>query len=57
MLRKITLEMAGDIANSKAQKFLLPVNRLGIEIIGVTNEPLPHQIEKLVGSIKRVWRD
>ncbi|MGI6712702.1 MAG: DUF3842 family protein [Bacillota bacterium] len=56
MLRKITLEMAGDIANSKAQKFLLPVNRLGIEIIGVTNEPLPHQIEKLVGSIKRVWR-
>jgi NAD(P)-dependent dehydrogenase (short-subunit alcohol dehydrogenase family) len=57
MLGEITPKMAGAIANSKAQKFLLPVNRLGIEIIGANNEPLPHQIEKLVGSIKRVWRD
>ncbi|ATW23945.1 DUF3842 family protein [Candidatus Formimonas warabiya] len=48
MLGELTPRMAEAIANSKAKKILLPINRAGIEIIGVVNEPLPHQIEKLI---------
>jgi len=57
MLGELTPKMAEAIANSNARKVLLPINRSGIEIIGVVNEPLPHQIEKLVYLIKKIWKD
>ena len=52
MLGELTPRIAQAIASSKAKKVLLPINRYGIEIIGVLNEPLPHQIEKLVEILK-----
>jgi NAD(P)-dependent dehydrogenase (short-subunit alcohol dehydrogenase family) len=56
-LGELTPKIAESIANSQAKKILLPINRSGIEIIGVVNEPLPHQIEKLVMTIKKIWKD
>jgi len=56
MLGELTPGMAQAIAASKARKVLLPINRSGIEIIGVVSEPLPHQIEKLVDMLKDMER-
>lgn len=57
MLGEVTPKIAEAIAVSDAKKYLLPINRYGIEIIGVGSEPLPHQIDKLVLCIKKIWRD
>ncbi|ATW27638.1 DUF3842 family protein [Candidatus Formimonas warabiya] len=57
MLGELTPRMAEAVANSKAKKLLLPINRIGIEIVGVVSEPLPHQIDKLIYAIKKMWRD
>ncbi len=57
MLGELTPKIAEAIATSKAKKILLPINRLGIDIVGVINEPLPHQIDKLVGVVKKFGRD
>lgn len=54
MLGELTPKTAQAIACSKAKKVLLPINRYGIEVIGVVNEPLPHQIEKLVEVLKNM---
>ncbi|MEL7567051.1 MAG: DUF3842 family protein [Dehalobacterium sp.] len=57
MLGELTPKMAEAIAVSKAKKLLLPVNRMGIEVVGNISEPLPHQIEKLLYLIKKIWKD
>lgn len=57
MLGELTPVMAQAIATSNAAKFLLPINRHGIEIIGVKAEPLPHLVDALLASLKEHWRD
>jgi len=52
MLGELTPAMAEAIGKSRAIKFLLPINRVGINIVGVKDEPLPHQIEKLISQLK-----
>lgn len=52
MLGEVTPEMVKAIGNSKAMKFLLPIGRNRVEIVGVQKEPLPHLIEKLVKHLK-----
>ena len=54
MLGELTPKMAEAIGKSKAKKILLPINRVGIEVCGVVSEPLPHQIELLVDSLKQL---
>ncbi|MBC7344056.1 MAG: DUF3842 family protein [Clostridia bacterium] len=54
MLGELTPAMAEAIAKSKAKKLFLPVNRQGVEVIGVVPEPLPHQIAALVARIKKI---
>lgn len=56
MLGEVTPRIAEAIAGSKAKKLLLPINRIGIEIMGVVSEPLPHQIQQLLIMIKKIWR-
>jgi len=53
MLGELTPGMAEAIGKSKAVKFLLPLNRVGINVVGVKDEPLPHQIADLVKQLKR----
>lgn len=52
MLGELTPKMAEAIGKSKARKFLLPLNRIGITIACIKEEPLPHQVEDLVRLFK-----
>lgn len=52
MLGELTPAMAAAIAASPARKFLLPINKAGVEVIGVGPEPLPHLIDALARRLK-----
>ena len=54
MLGELTPAMATAIASSDAKKILIPSNRCNIEIVGVSEEPLPNQINKAVEIIKSI---
>lgn len=57
MLGEMTPSMAQAVANSPATKILLPINRSGITIAGVPDEPLPHQIDELIVKLKEKIQD
>lgn len=46
--------MAEAISSSNAVKVLLPLNRSGIEIVSVIDEPLPIQVDQLVAKVKEL---
>ena len=56
MMGELTPAMAHAISSSAACKVLLPLNRCGVEIIGVVEEPLPRQIEKLINRLSEIIR-
>ncbi|MGE5484027.1 MAG: DUF3842 family protein [Ignavibacteriales bacterium] len=51
MLGELTPRMAEAIARCKARKILIPVNRCGVDILGVQQSPVPAMIEALVREI------
>ncbi len=52
MMGELTPAMAKAIGESDARKVLIPLNRCGVEVVGVKNEPLPHHIDSAVEIIK-----
>ncbi|HUW65987.1 MAG TPA: DUF3842 family protein [Spirochaetia bacterium] len=52
-LGEMTPAMAEAVAGSRAKKILLPLNRSNVELVGVSEEPLPHLVEKLVARVQR----
>lgn len=56
-LGELTPGMAEAIASAEAFKLLIPLNRCGIEITGVNDEPLPIQVDNLLGKIRRLIND
>ncbi len=54
MLGEYTRTMAEAVASSRAKKLLVPLPQHGIEMIGVTPEPFPHLIDKLIDRLKRI---
>ncbi len=54
MLGEVTANMASAIIASNAKKVLLPLNQEGIDIVGVSKEPLPHLIEQTIIKIKEI---
>ncbi|MBS3977389.1 MAG: DUF3842 family protein [Syntrophomonadaceae bacterium] len=52
MLGEITPAMTEAIGKSKAVKFLLPINRSKVEVMGVVTEPLPHLVNLMISKIK-----
>jgi NAD(P)-dependent dehydrogenase (short-subunit alcohol dehydrogenase family) len=48
ILGELTPKMASAIASCKAHKFLIPMTRCGVEIVGARIDPLPRQIDALV---------
>ena len=54
MLGEYTQVMADAVAASRARKLLVPLPQQGIEMIGVTPEPFPHLIDKLIDRLKRI---
>jgi len=52
MMGELTPLIARAIAESRAKKILVPLNKCNIEIAGVKNEPLPHHIDSAIEIIK-----
>ncbi|MDF2539570.1 MAG: hypothetical protein K0S76_2591 [Herbinix sp.] len=55
MLGEFTPRMTQSIAESPAKKFLIPLNRCNLEVIGTTGEPLPRLIDELIVTIKQQY--
>jgi len=54
MLGEITPAMARAIAESDAEKILIPLNKSNITIVGLYNEPLPHLVEMMVKKVEEI---
>jgi Ni,Fe-hydrogenase maturation factor len=54
MSGELTSKMAEAISNSGARKILIPLNKIGIDIVGIKDEPLPHLIEEVVIKLKQI---
>ncbi len=52
---ELTPRMAEAIASAQAPKILLPLNRCGIEISGVIDEPLPIQVDRLLSRVREIY--
>ena len=50
MMGEVTPAIAAAIASAPAVKILLPLSGSGVEIVGLTLEPLPHMVEKAVSG-------
>ncbi|HEX3010582.1 MAG TPA: DUF3842 family protein [Syntrophomonadaceae bacterium] len=50
---ELTPRMSQAVASADAVKVLIPLNRCGIEISGVIDEPLPVQVDYMVNQIKK----
>jgi hypothetical protein len=48
MMGELTPRMAEAIASAAAPKILLPMTQERVEIVGLTPEPLPHLVDKIV---------
>ncbi|MDD2215543.1 MAG: DUF3842 family protein [Eubacteriales bacterium] len=57
MLGELTPAMATAIGNSKAHKILLPLNRCGIQVIGVVDSNLNTYIDDMIMAIKEKIRE
>ena len=53
MLGEISPAIAAAIGSAEAKKFLLPVNKNDIIIVGSEKEPLPHLIDDLVELLRK----
>lgn len=54
MMGEVTPKMAEAISSSNSLKILLPLTREKVMLLGVSDEPLPHLIERLIKTIKEV---
>ncbi|KNY30151.1 DUF3842 family protein [Pseudobacteroides cellulosolvens] len=52
MLGELTPTIAKAIAESPAKKILIPMNKCNIQIAGIKNEPLPHQVDSAIMLLK-----
>ncbi len=50
MMGELTPRMAEAIASAAAPKILLPLTQERVEIVGLSPEPLPHLVEKIVSE-------
>ncbi|HHN63873.1 MAG TPA: DUF3842 family protein [Nitrospirae bacterium] len=57
MLGELSPKMAEAVSTSRAKKLLLPLNQEGVEIIGLTHEPLPHLVEKMIESMRELLKN
>lgn len=52
---ELTPRVSEAIASAEAVKVLIPLNRCGIEISGVVDDPLPVQVDYLVNQVKKFY--
>ncbi|MHB8779955.1 MAG: DUF3842 family protein [Candidatus Geothermincolia bacterium] len=56
MMGELTPGMAAAIASSRARKVLVPLTNPRLDIIGVSEVPLPKLIQEAVGLVERLLR-
>jgi len=52
MLGELTPKMAEAVSISPAKKLLIPLTQENVEVIGVSDQPLPHLIDEMIERIK-----
>jgi hypothetical protein len=52
MMGEVTPRIAEAICSSEAKKILIPLTQENVQIIGVSQEPLPHLVAQAVKTIK-----
>lgn len=57
MCGEVSSAMVAAIGESSAKKVLLPINRNRVTIVGDVAEPVPHQIEKLVDILEKMYSE
>ena len=58
MMGEVTPVMAQAVACCSARKYLLPLTQENVEVVGITQEPLPHQVDDIVKvRLKELWQD
>jgi hypothetical protein len=57
MMGEVTQEMASAVSSSRAKKILIPLVQERVTIVGVTGEPLPHMVDKVVKIIQEMNED
>jgi NAD(P)-dependent dehydrogenase (short-subunit alcohol dehydrogenase family) len=58
MMGELTPRMAEAIASAPVPKLLLPLSQEKVEIVGLSPEPLPHLVEKIVSErLKELSQD
>ena len=48
MMGEVTPKMAEAVSASAATKLILPISQENVDVIGVSDDPLPHMVETLV---------
>lgn len=48
MMGEVTPKMAEAVSGCSAAKLILPISQENVDVIGVSDEPLPHMVETLV---------
>lgn len=54
MRGELTPRMARAIAESPAEKVLIPLNRCRINVMGVSGKPLPHYVDDTVNFVRNI---
>ncbi|BBO82644.1 DUF3842 family protein [Desulfosarcina ovata] len=48
MMGEVTPRMAAAVSGSAARKLILPLSQENVAVVGVSDEPLPHLVERLI---------
>jgi hypothetical protein len=57
MLGELTPKIAEAVTSSPALKILLPLSQERVEVVGITQEPMPHLVQQAVEKIKEVIKN
>ena len=55
MMGEVTRGMAEAVCSSEAEKILIPLTQERVKLVGVSGEPLPHLVDKVVQFIKEKY--
>jgi hypothetical protein len=56
MMGEVTPKMAEAVSASGAQKILIPLTQEKVTVVGVSPDPLPHLVERVVEIIEKMGR-
>ena len=57
MMGEVTPGMAEAVCTSEAKKILIPLTQEKVQLVGITAEPLPHLVDRIVGSIREMYNN